>query len=151
VSVRKVAGAEVRFYPPSEGAVRGEVFEARVARVEQYVERSVVGDPLVVALIDLIPDVARGELPPLVEVTLAVDYLDEGGEALADAGITVSLVVDPRRVFTEAVARLDRNGAADGDLGWRGAEPEASGSEVDVRAFSRDANYEPSADEGDYG
>jgi len=128
-----------------------EVSETRVARVQEDLKRVIVGDALVMTLVDLIPDIAGGKFPPFARVTLAVDYLDERGETLADARVRRTLVVDPRYELAERLLEWDGNSASDRDLGWRGAEPEASGSEVDVGAFSRDANYEPSADEGDYG
>jgi hypothetical protein len=151
MSVGGVSDVSVWFYPPAEGTVGAEVFEASVARAEEHMERVVVADSLVAALIDLVPDVTGRELPPLVEMTFSVDYLDEGGERLADAGVTCSLVVDPRHILAQRAVRGYVRPHPDQDALRYGAPEEAARSQVDVGAFYRKSSYDPGADEGDYG
>jgi len=96
--------------------------------VEKDLERVVIGDPLIAAMVVLVPDVAGGVLlvpPSSFAVPLVLGNFLHGGEGLTHAGIGVALVVDPGDGSVEPPARGELGRAADVELGWQGAGFEA--------------------------
>jgi len=66
-------------------AVVGEGMELRVPFPLKEIEGGVIGEALVVASVELVPDEATGEARVLVRVSFSVGNLLDGGEGLTDA------------------------------------------------------------------
>ncbi len=65
--------------------IMGEDVELGIPFPVKEGERGVVGDALVCATVELVPNEATGETRVLVRVAFSVGYLLDGGEGLADA------------------------------------------------------------------